>query len=260
MDVSPPTHPYKSGRLSRSLDYSASATSQVHSAFPEYPRKIQPRLTGSFGSLNVTQPVKAKFYHVFLDLRAFVASPCAPGETAELIFSLFNKNDARFVSEDFCAVLNHNGVLARDPSARIRTMFTDLVQSDAQDSIYLVCKIVRNGSMKMGSSMGSISEGGRRVSEASIGRANGSGESLPANNHRNSMSADLPIHFRRPFGCAVLELSQLNAMAADPTEVSSTKEHTMPIYIPKNEATFSMLHQDILNNNVKEFEKSPRQV
>ena len=91
-------------------------------------------------------------------MRAFVASPCAPGETAELYFSLYNKADARFVSEEFCAVRNHNGVLARDPSARNRTLFTDLVQSDAQDPIYLVCKIVRNGSLKMSSNMGTISE------------------------------------------------------------------------------------------------------
>jgi hypothetical protein len=64
--------------------------------------------------------------------------------------------------------------------------------------------------------------------------------------------------FRRPFGCAVLELSQLTKVATDPAEVSSTKEHTMPIFTPVNEATFSMLHQDIINGNNKEFEKSPR--
>jgi hypothetical protein len=65
---------------------------------------------------------------------------------------------------------------------------------------------------------------------------------------------------RRPFGCAVLELTQLTRVVSDPAEVSSTKEHTMPIFIPVNEATFSMLHQDIINNNSKEFEKSPRYV
>jgi len=32
----------------------------------------------------------------------------------------------------------------------------------------------------------------------------------------------------------------------------------MPIFTPVNEATFSMLHQDIINNNNKEFEKSSR--
>ncbi|RDX50021.1 cytoplasmic protein [Lentinus brumalis] len=264
MDVSPtPANtPYKLPHASGSIDYTASApipiplSASLHSAFPDLPRpRGHSRLIGSLSPSAPSQP-KAKFYHVFLDLRAFVASPCAPGETAELFFSLYNKADARFVSEEFCAVLNHNGVLARDPSARIRTLFTDLVQSDAQDPIFLVCKIVRNGSLKLGSNMGSISENPRQTMIGSSGYSNGSmsNESFG----RNSTSTDPPQQFRRPFGCAVLELTQLNIMAAEQTEVSSTREHTMPIYVPTNETTFSMLHQDILNHNVREYEKSPR--
>ena len=74
----------------------------------------------------------------------------------------------------------------------------------------------------------------------------------------SSNSTDPPQYFRRPFGCAVLQLTQLNVMAAEQSEISSTREHTMPIYVPTNETTFSMLHQDILNHNVREYEKSPR--
>ena len=265
MDVSPtPNTPYKLPHAGGSIDYTAPVTpatiplsASLQSAFPELPRpRGHSRLIGSLASTTSPAQPKAKFYHVFLDLRAFVASPCAPGETAELFFSLYNKADARFVSEEFCAVLNHNGVLARDPSARIRTLFTDLVQSDAQDPIYLVCKIVRNGALKLGSNMGSIVENQRQTIIGSSGYVNGSmsNESFG----RNSTSGDCPQHFRRPFGCAVLELTQLNAMAAEQTEVSSTREHTMPIYVPTNETTFSMLHQDILNHNTREYEKSPR--
>ena len=264
MDVSPtPANtPYKLPHASGSIDYTAPVptaiplSASLHSAFPDLPRpRGHSRLIGSLSPSAPSQP-KAKFYHVFLDLRAFVASPCAPGETAELYFNLYNKADARFVSEEFCAVLNHNGVLARDPSARIRTLFTDLVQSDAQDPIYLVCKIVRNGALKLGSNMGSISENPRQTIIGSSGYTNGSMSNDSFG--RSSTSTDPPQHFRRPFGCAVLELTQLNAMAAEQTEVSSTREHTMPIYVPTNETTFSMLHQDILNHNVREYEKSPR--
>ena len=259
MDMPPaPNSPYKLPTINGSIDYTIPAPTPVplsasgHSQFPDLPRpRGHSRLIGSLSPSYPPQP-KAKFYHVFLDLRAFVASPCAPGETAELFFSLYNKADSRFVSEEFCAILNHNGVLARDPSARIRTLFTDLVQSDAQDPIYLVCKIVRNGSMKMGG-LGSISENRHTI----IG---GSFNPTESYNGRNSTSGDSPQQFRRPFGCAVLELTQLSAMAAEQTEVSSTREHTMPIYVPTNETTFSMLHQDILNHNVREYEKSPRYV
>ncbi|CAL1708002.1 unnamed protein product [Somion occarium] len=218
-----------------------------------------PRSMGSLSSPSVP-PARAKFFYIFLDVRAFVASPCAPGETAELFFSLYNPNGSRFVSEDFCVILNHNGVLARDPNARIRTLFTDIVQSDAQDPIYLVCRIVRNGSMKMGSTMGSIQEGGRRASEASYREVNSSGvwsDPYDTNASGRGSSSDTS-QFRRPFGCAVLELTQLKQMVEEALEVSSTREYNMPIYVPTHEATFSMLHQDILNKNTKEYEKSPR--
>ena len=64
--------------------------------------------------------------------------------------------------------------------------------------------------------------------------------------------------FRRPFGCAVLELSQLSKMTTDTSNVSSTKEYSMPIFVPIHEAAFSTLHQDLVENRTKEFEKSTR--
>ncbi|KAI0082009.1 cytoplasmic protein [Panus rudis PR-1116 ss-1] len=245
--------------LDQTVSHASPLTRSLSSAQDMARLKSSARNLGSLSSPSAT-PTRAKFYHVFLDVRAFVASPCAPGETAELFFSLYNANGARFLSEDFCAILNHNGVLARDPSSRIRTLFTDLVQSDVQDPIYLVCKIVRNGSMKMGGSMASISEAGRRASEASYRDANGS--HIWSDPYENSIGrgagSEPGAQFRRPFGCAILELTQLKKMVEEGLEVSSTREHNMPIYVPTHEATFSMLHQDILNRNTKEYEKSPR--
>ncbi len=244
----------KSLRSRQSLDlYSTSPLpTPAHSAFPEYGRTKTSSLACPPKSSRELSP---KFFHVFLELRAFVASPCAPGETAELYFSLYNKNDARFVTEEFYVVLNHNGVLARDPSARIRTLFTDLAPSDIQGTIFLVCKIVRNGSVKIGPnpSSGIPLDSGYRGSQAS------GWSGSPSDTASNVATvSDGGAAFRRPFGCAVLELSQLNRVATDSAEVSSTKEHGMPIFTPVNEATFSMVHQDIINNNNKEFEKSPR--
>jgi dedicator of cytokinesis protein 3 len=240
----------------------------AHSAFPEYPR-ANPRSGSSLSS--IPPKSSARFYHIFLDLRAFVASPCSPGETAELFFSLYNKTETRFVTEEFCVVLNHNGVLARDPNARIRTLFTDLAQSDVQDPLYLVCRIVRNGSLKLGGngSTSSFPDVGRRGSETSL-RADSTALESPNSaspsgysattpvSARTIFSGDMPVQFRRPFGCAVLELTQLSQMVSEQSDVSSAREHTMPIFVPTNEALFSMLHQDVLANNVKEFEKSPR--
>lgn len=249
----------------------------AHSAFPELPRiKNHSRSLGSLGPPQPSKQTSAKFYHIFLDVRAFVASPCSPGETAELFFSLYNKAEERFVTEDFCVVLNHNGVLARDPSARIRTLFSDLAQSDVQDPIYIVCRIVRNGALRIGTSMSSgvPSDGGRRESETSLRGEPGTpttawGDSGTPNSGfvhntpispRGSLTSETPVQFRRPFACAVLELTQLSRMAAEQTDVSPTREYTMPIFVPTNETLFSVLHQDIIANNVKEYQKSPRYV
>ena len=247
--------------LAASIDYvpvNAPPPSPAYSTFADVTRtRSQARSLGSLARTpSVQVSSRAKFFHIFLHLRAFVASPCAPGESVELLFSLFDKNEARFVSEEFCVVLNHNGVLARDPTARMRTLFTDLVAQEAQHSIYLVCAIVRNGAMKMGSSMGPIQEGNKRSSELSSfhGSSVGHGWADATDNGRSDPSAQ----FRRPFGCAVLELSQLRKMEADGIEITPTREHTMPIYVPKNEATFSMLHQDIIHGHTNEYEKTVR--
>ncbi|KAF7964947.1 hypothetical protein HWV62_1454, partial [Athelia sp. TMB] len=230
----------------------------AHSAFQDHYRtKGHTRSLGSLAPPVPERPTSAKFYHIFLDIRAFVASPCAPGETAELFFSLYNKAETRFVTEEFCAILNHNGVLARDPSARIRTLFTDLAQSDVQDPLYLVCRIVRNGALKIGSNLGTGLSDGKHGDITPTTPYGSDGNNSPIS-PRTNFAGESSGLFRRPFGCAVLELKQLSKLASEDSDVSSMREHTMPIFTPTNEALFSMLHQDIIADNSKEYEKSPR--
>ncbi|KAF9245029.1 hypothetical protein BU15DRAFT_59190 [Melanogaster broomeanus] len=250
---------------------SAPIPTSAHSAFPDITRRrASSRIVGSLASPSSiggsgTKPSPAKFYHIFLDLRAFVASFCAPGETAELFFSIYKHSDhPRFVTEECCVVLNHNGVLAREGGStmRARTLFTDIAQSDAQDTLFLVCKIVRNGAMKMASSMGSgapgIDNGGRRPSESSLSLSEPPGTLRTPGTPLSPGFGSEAMNYRRPFGCAILELSQLSKMVAEGSDVSPMREHTMPIYVTVNEALFSMLHQDIIANNSREYEKSPR--
>jgi dedicator of cytokinesis protein 3 len=59
---------------------------------------------------NPTSNPRPKFFHLLLDLRAFVAAPCAPGELTELFFSIYSRAAASFVTEDFCVILNRSGV------------------------------------------------------------------------------------------------------------------------------------------------------
>ncbi|CAG8657138.1 13718_t:CDS:2, partial [Acaulospora morrowiae] len=188
-----------------------------------------------------------KFYHLFLDLKAWVASISAPGEYTELYFSLYTKANGRFITEDYFIVLNHNGV-PKDESkiGKMRTIFTDLSPHDIQEQIYLLCRIVRTGSMKMADKdKESPKEGTSMTSRFS----KSSKESEPI-----EQSKLVPQTFRRPFGCAVLEITHL----LQGKEKETISEHVMPIYVSSQESSFSTLHEDIIHDRVKEFEKSPR--
>ncbi|KAN0061214.1 Deoxycytidine kinase 1 [Thecaphora frezii] len=190
----------------------------------------------------------AKYFHVLLDLKAFVASPCSLGETAELYFSLYNRAESRFLTEEFCVILNHNGAPLRESEGRLgktRALFTDLSAGDMQD-LNIVCRIVRNGAMRLG---------GAGNDATFDGRISDQGDNSPAF-RASRMTSERT--FRRPFGCAVLELGQHHRFSPEVASSSTMREHAMPIFVPVNEAAFSTLHQDIIASRIKEFEKSPR--
>lgn len=112
-------------------------------------------------------PAPSSYYHFCLDVRAFVASPCSPGETAELYFSLYNKAEGQFISEEYLLVLNHLGSPARDAEqrlGRLRTLFTQIKHEDLKGGLYLVCRLVRNGAFKMRSEPGSAIDSAKRIS------------------------------------------------------------------------------------------------
>ncbi|CAG8435565.1 3695_t:CDS:2 [Ambispora gerdemannii] len=206
--------------------------------------------SGSSGNIHA-----AKFYHVFLDLKAWVASISTIGEYTELYFSLYTKTDARFITEEYFIILNHNGV-PKDQAkiGKMRTLFTDLSPHDIQDDIFLVCRIVRAGSMKLVDK------------DKDAQKENGAMSGLFSKSSRDSEFIDqstISIQsigkstsqvFRRPFGCAVLDISHL----LQGKEKESLSEHVMPIFVSTQESTFATLHEDIIHNRTKEFEKSSR--
>lgn len=99
--IQPPS-PYTSQTRSRSHSASQSPTS---------PSRLNNRQQYTTNA-SPTPTQRPKFFHIYLDLRAFVAAPCAPGELTELFFSIYSRASAAFVTEDFCVVLNRSGVRA----------------------------------------------------------------------------------------------------------------------------------------------------
>ncbi|KAG9302767.1 hypothetical protein G9A89_009544 [Geosiphon pyriformis] len=198
-----------------------------------------------------------KFFHVFLELKAWVASISTTGEYTELYFSLYNRTDSRFITEEYFIMLNHNGV-PKDQSkiGKMRTIFTDLSPHDIQDNIWVVCRIVRNGSMKLTDrdketckESGSMSSLFHPKSSRDMEHIDQSSAISSSSNGKSG-----PQAFRRPFGCAVLDISSI----LQSKEKESLSEHFMQIYMPTQESTFATLHEDIIHNRSKEIERSSR--
>jgi dedicator of cytokinesis protein 3 len=235
-----------------------------------------------------TESASPSGYHCLLDFRAFVASPCSPGETCELFFSLFSKAHGKFLTEEYCLVLNHNGSPARDAERRLgklRTLFADLRADDVQPGTYLVCRIVRNGYMKMAAEASSVvsPESPRRTTMAAK-RSSGifadgtkwrsslsisdnvtddSGSMVSGYEPKRAPTIDTVMSsgtllggrssVRRPLGCAVFELPTLSRLTGDAAD-----DLVMPIYVAKDEASFATLHADIILFNERMYEQSPR--
>lgn len=238
------------------------------------------------------QERSGSFHHLFLDVKAFIASPCASEETAELYFSLYNSAETRFVTEEYCLILNHLGTPARDSEQRLgklRTLFTDLQPGDLSSSVYIVCRIVRNGAMRMkADTLSPINELGRRTSNTrgsrnnllsdfgtmrrtssvydsnatddsfSITSAFGANavQSVDTSNTASTCIVEGRPSFRRPFGCAVMELPQLQKLLKESEARDAGVEFSMPIYVPKEEATFARMHEDIILGRTKNYIKS----
>jgi len=71
---------------------------------------------------------------------------------------------------------------------------------------------------------------------------------------RSGKSSTAP--FRRPFGCAVVDVSQFVKGAEDAT--TKPREVAMQIFVPVDEANFATLHEDIIQSRTSQFERSPR--
>lgn len=231
------------------------------------------RPSNSFGN-----GYRPKFYHMMLEIKSFLASPCAEGEMMELYFSLYNKSEGRFLTEEFCIILNHLGLphtstpnqsrhLQRmsssfvnnigggegHPSAgqdqkanpndliSLRTMFKDISPHDVQDSIFLVCRLVKNGAMKTSTGQFNHTPSTHSIQEIShTANAGASGYEADFNSLRNSFdmtSSETPTlkrqglptesngmtftsprsgsqSVRRPYGCAVVELAQFSSQSS----------------------------------------------
>jgi len=134
--------------------------------------------------------------HIFLDLKIFM---CAVGEETELYFSIYNKNEGRFITEEYQVGLTVQGMPHdTDKIGKLSTLFIDISKKELQADLYLVCRLIRKGKM--------LTESNKKAGT---------------------------ITYRRPFGCSALKLED-NITAGKETEhtmpiYTSTQEGQFPL-------------------------------
>ncbi|KAI7932951.1 hypothetical protein MJO28_017930 [Puccinia striiformis f. sp. tritici] len=185
-----------------------------------------------------------------LEIKSFLASPCVEGEIVELYFSLYNNSESRFMTKECCTILNHisqpqisiaaqsrhsqhtpmsyvmNVIQALvkirvNPNKLIslRTMFKDISPHDFQDSIFLVCQLVKNGAMKTVTGQAHHNSISQSMQEAphnlsvSSGTLRQSGLFKESNGMTLTNSKSGTQSVRWPYGCAVAELAQFSSQS-----------------------------------------------
>ncbi|RKP10227.1 dedicator of cytokinesis-domain-containing protein, partial [Thamnocephalis sphaerospora] len=229
------------------------------------PRSTSVRMTRRNTAWDV--PVEpTAFFHLSLDLDAFVASVCSSNERVELYFWLYDCQRDRQLSECFICELTENGVAAdHDKIGRLRTVFLELTERELlEDDLYVVCRVVRRGRMVLGvdeafrdasvdyASPGPLADG--RFSTGDRGASDGHGTQAAGTLSESRLSNDI----RRPVGVAVLSLREaLRSHDTDRAEVL-LGEHVLPIYKPATELNFAELHRAIISQQTSEFTRAPK--
>ncbi|KYQ89326.1 SH3 domain-containing protein [Tieghemostelium lacteum] len=133
---------------------------------------------------------------LFLDLKIFM---CSVGEKTELYFSIYNKNEGRFITEEYQVGLTAQGMPHDiEKIGKLSTLFIDISKKELTSDLYLVCRLIRTGKMLYDS---------------------------------NKKAGT--IHYRRPFGCSVLKIEDNVSIGKEMEHTipiyTSTGESTFPI-------------------------------
>ncbi|KAL1921661.1 uncharacterized protein VTP21DRAFT_10303 [Calcarisporiella thermophila] len=201
-----------------------------------------------------TPPPLPAASQIFFELKACAARLCARGETAELLFSLYNAAESRYVSEEYVVVLTVNGI-PQDESkiGRIHTLFTD---QEITPHLYLVCHIIRVGYLRAAQTSLSTLSNVTEMALSDTDKLSVNGSLL----NGRAVQGGVPLGegqqlqaIRRPVAVCMLALGSIFNVGKDP---SSAVEQQVPLFFPINESKFARLHEDILAKNAREYEVS----
>uniref|UniRef100_A0A3Q1HX29 Uncharacterized protein n=1 Tax=Anabas testudineus TaxID=64144 RepID=A0A3Q1HX29_ANATE len=150
-------------------------------------------------------------HHLFINLKSFTYNSIS--EDADVFFSLYDTREAKQISEKFMVKLNKNGG-PKNPEKvdRLCALFTDLSSKDLKRDLYIVAHVIRTGRMLL----------------------------------NDSKKGPPHVQYRRPYGCAVLAMSDVFHTI---TDLKEEKDFVLKVYTCNNENEWCQIHENIIRKS-----------
>uniref|UniRef100_A0A8D3BXZ6 Dedicator of cytokinesis 3 n=1 Tax=Scophthalmus maximus TaxID=52904 RepID=A0A8D3BXZ6_SCOMX len=150
-------------------------------------------------------------HHLFINLKSFTYNSIS--EDADVFFSLYDTREAKQISEKFMVKLNKNGG-PKNPEKvdRLCALFTDLSSKDLKRDMYIVAHVIRTGRMLL----------------------------------NDSKKGPPHVQYRRPYGCAVLAMSDVFHTI---TDLKEEKDFVLKVYTCNNENEWYQIHENIIRKS-----------
>ncbi|XP_030639791.1 dedicator of cytokinesis protein 3-like [Chanos chanos] len=154
-------------------------------------------------------------HHLFLSLKSFTYNSIS--EDTDVLFSLYDARESRYISERFLVRLNKNGG-PKNPEKvdRLCALFTDLSSKDLKKDLYIVAHVIRTGRMLL----------------------------------NDSKKGPAHVQYRRPYGCAALSMNDVFNSITDPRE---EKDFVLKIYTCNNESEWFQIHENIIRKSSTKY-------
>nr|XP_019961741.1 PREDICTED: dedicator of cytokinesis protein 3 [Paralichthys olivaceus] len=154
-------------------------------------------------------------HHLLVNLKSFTYNSI--GEDTDIFFSLYDLREGKTISEKFMVRLNKNGG-PKNPEKveRLCALFTDLSNKDMKRDLYIVSQVIRTGRMLL----------------------------------NDSKKGPPHVQYRRPYGCAVLAMSDVLQTIS---ELKEEKDFVLKVYTCNNENEWYQIHENIIRKSSTKY-------
>ncbi|XP_028302238.1 dedicator of cytokinesis protein 3-like isoform X4 [Gouania willdenowi] len=154
-------------------------------------------------------------HHLLVHLKSFTYNSI--GEDTEMFFYLYDLRENRSISERFMVRLNKNGG-PKNPEKldQLCALFTDLSNKDMKRDLYIVSQVIRTGRMLL----------------------------------NDSKKGPAHVQYRRPYGCAVLAMSDILQTIS---ELKEEKDFVLKVYTCNNENEWCQIHENIIRKSSTKY-------